>query len=156
MASVYTILICHDPGIQKERPSIARLRYICCTVSLLIRIINIQRQHQRSRHPHSIHLSLSRFKLAGPPTPRDTEASNAYAVIHDSLGPVCMCSLIGINSLVLLPTQATAILRWSDAATRHDPALALYLRMVVTGLESGGTHRSTAAYVRLHWRSTHV
>src|SRR5215510_7102251 len=43
-------------------------------------------------------LSLSRFKLAGPPTPRDTEASNAYAIIHDSLGPVCICSLIGINS----------------------------------------------------------
>src|SRR6266704_4868534 len=46
-------------------------------------------------------LRLSRFKLAGPPTPRDTEASNAYAVIHDSLGPICICSLIGINSNVL-------------------------------------------------------
>ena len=44
------------------------------------------------------HLRLSRFKLAGPPTPRDTEASNAYAIIHDALGPVCICSLIGINS----------------------------------------------------------
>src|SRR5215471_2277659 len=43
-------------------------------------------------------LSLSRLKLAGPPTPRDTEASNAYAIIHDSLGPVCICRLIGINS----------------------------------------------------------
>src|SRR5215831_20338181 len=43
-------------------------------------------------------LSLSRFKLLGPPTPRDTEASNAYAVIHDSLGPVSICSIIGINS----------------------------------------------------------
>src|SRR5262249_17273957 len=43
-------------------------------------------------------LRLSRFKLAGPPTPRDTEASNAYAILHDSLGPVCICSLIGINS----------------------------------------------------------
>src|SRR5215470_12369218 len=43
-------------------------------------------------------LRLSRFKLAGPPTPRDTEASNAYAIIHDSLGPVCICRLIGINS----------------------------------------------------------
>jgi DNA-binding winged helix-turn-helix (wHTH) protein len=43
-------------------------------------------------------LRLSRFKLAGPPTPRDTEASNAYAIIHDSLGSVCICSLIGINS----------------------------------------------------------
>src|SRR5262249_17522340 len=30
--------------------------------------------------------------------PRDTEASNAYAIIHNSLGPVCICSLIGINS----------------------------------------------------------
>src|SRR5262249_18833064 len=47
---------------------------------------------------HGICLSLSRFKLAGPPTPRDTEASNAYATIHDSLGPVCICGLIGINS----------------------------------------------------------
>ena len=43
-------------------------------------------------------ISLSRFKLAGPPTPRDTEASNAYAIIHASLDPVCICSLIGINS----------------------------------------------------------
>jgi hypothetical protein len=43
-------------------------------------------------------LRLSRFKLAGLPTPRDTEASNAYAIIHDALGPVCICSLIGINS----------------------------------------------------------
>jgi hypothetical protein len=46
------------------------------------------------------HLSLSRFKLAGPPTTRDTEAPNAYAIIHDLLGPVCICSLIGINSIV--------------------------------------------------------
>jgi hypothetical protein len=38
------------------------------------------------------------LKLAGPPTPRDTEASNAYAIIHDSLSPVCICRLIGINS----------------------------------------------------------
>src|SRR5919204_102113 len=45
-----------------------------------------------------VQLGLSRFELAGPPTPRDTEASNAYAVIHDLLGPVCICSLIGINS----------------------------------------------------------
>jgi hypothetical protein len=37
------------------------------------------------------YLRLSRFKLAGPPTLRDTEASNAYAIIHDSLGPVCIC-----------------------------------------------------------------
>src|SRR5262249_38892031 len=44
-------------------------------------------------------LRLSRFKLIGPPTPRETEASNAYAVIHDALGPVCICSLIGINSI---------------------------------------------------------
>src|SRR5215471_1275760 len=43
-------------------------------------------------------IRLSRFKLAGPPTPRDTEVSNAYAIIHDSRGPVCICSLIGINS----------------------------------------------------------
>jgi len=45
-------------------------------------------------------LSLSRFKLPGHPTPRDTEASKASAVIPDSIGPVCMCSLIGINSSV--------------------------------------------------------
>jgi hypothetical protein len=44
-------------------------------------------------------LRLSRFKLARPPTPRDTEVSNAYAITHDSLGPVCICSLIGINSI---------------------------------------------------------
>ena len=43
-------------------------------------------------------LRLSHFKLIGPPTPRDTEASNADAVMHDALGPVGMCSLIGINS----------------------------------------------------------
>src|SRR5215470_12227674 len=49
-------------------------------------------------NPPRIYLSLSRFKLTGPPTPRDTEASNAYAVIHDSLGPVYSCSLIRINS----------------------------------------------------------
>src|SRR5262249_55629370 len=45
-------------------------------------------------------LSLSRLKLPGPPTPRDTEASNAYAVIHDALGPVYSCSFIGIHSIV--------------------------------------------------------
>ena len=44
-------------------------------------------------------LRLSRFKLTGPPTPRDTEVSNAYATLHDSLGPVCIYSLIGINSI---------------------------------------------------------
>ena len=44
------------------------------------------------------HISLSRFKLAEPPTPIGTEASNAYAILHDSLGPVCICRLIGINS----------------------------------------------------------
>jgi hypothetical protein len=48
------------------------------------------------------YLSLSRFRLAEPPTPRDTEASNAYAILHDARGPVCMCSLIGINSDELL------------------------------------------------------
>src|SRR5262252_5349580 len=53
--------------------------------------------------PHFVlryHLRLSRFKLARPPTPRDTEVSNAYAIIHDSLGPVYICSLIGINSCI--------------------------------------------------------
>jgi len=57
----------------------------------------------RSRRPCRAwlaHLRLSRLKLAGPPSPRDTEASNAYAVMHDSLGPVCMCSFIGINAMV--------------------------------------------------------
>src|SRR5215510_6727630 len=47
-----------------------------------------------------VHVSLSRFKLAGPPTPRGTAASNAYAIMHDSLGPVCICSLIRINSIL--------------------------------------------------------
>jgi hypothetical protein len=46
----------------------------------------------------AIHLRLSRCKLVGPPTPRDTEAFNAYALMHDALGPICSCSLIGINS----------------------------------------------------------
>src|SRR5215475_16101843 len=55
-----------------------------------------------------LQLSLSRLKLAGPPTPRDTEASNAYAIIHDSLGPVCICRLIGINS------GATNREKWSE------------------------------------------
>src|SRR5262249_37630273 len=40
-----------------------------------------------------VHIRLSRFKLARPPTPRDAEVSNASAIIHDSLGPVCICSL---------------------------------------------------------------
>src|SRR5215831_5676191 len=42
-------------------------------------------------------LRLSRLQFAGLPTPRDTEASNAYALMHDALGPVCICSVIGIN-----------------------------------------------------------
>jgi hypothetical protein len=58
-------------------------------------------------------ISLSRFKLARPPTPRDTEASNAYAIIHDSLGPVCICSLIGINSYL----QESAIRLSAASAT---------------------------------------
>jgi len=45
-----------------------------------------------------LYINLSRFKFAGLPTPRDTEASNASAILHDSRGPVCICSLIGINS----------------------------------------------------------
>ena len=52
----------------------------------------------RARGETYVHLRLSRFKLAGPPTPRDTEVSNAYAIIHDALGPVCICRLIGLNS----------------------------------------------------------
>ena len=52
-------------------------------------------------------LRLSRFKPTGPPTPRDTEASNAYAVIHDALSPVCTCSLIGINSTEYLNILTT-------------------------------------------------
>src|SRR5215467_2185678 len=64
-------------------------------------------------------LSLSRFKLAGPPTPRDTEASNAYAVIHDSLGPVCICSLHR-DKLTCLATHPgdsyTAVVRHSHSS----------------------------------------
>jgi hypothetical protein len=60
--------------------------------------------HWRAEHL----LSLSRFKLARSPTPRDTEASNAYVIMHDSLGPVYMCSLIGINSTMDAP-------RWRGA-----------------------------------------
>src|SRR5215813_2392756 len=37
--------------------------------------------------------------------------------------------------LVLLPTQATAILRWSDATTRRAPELALHLCRVATRLD---------------------
>src|SRR5215472_6985589 len=55
------------------------------------------------------HLRLSRFKLAGPPTPRDTEASNAYAILHDSLGPVCICSLIGINSILQIKVLGAVV-----------------------------------------------
>src|SRR5262249_28559034 len=39
---------------------------------------------------------------------RDTEASNAYTIIHNSLGPVCICSLIGINSCVPMPYGGVA------------------------------------------------
>ena len=58
--------------------------------------------------------------------------------------------------LVLLPNQTTAILRWSDTATRHHPDLSLHLRMAATGLESGGMHRGAAASVRLRGRPTHA
>ena len=44
-------------------------------------------------------LRLSRLKLGGPPTPRDTAASNVSAIMHEALGPVCLCSVIGINSI---------------------------------------------------------
>ena len=54
-------------------------------------------------------LRLSRFKLAGLPTPRDTEVSNASAIIHDSLGPVCICSLSGINSDADRPRDASRV-----------------------------------------------
>src|SRR5262249_52879803 len=60
--------------------------------------------------PAIARIRLSRFKFAGPPTPRDTEVSNAYAIIHDSLGPVCLCSLIGINSVAF-------------GVGQHNPAL---------------------------------
>ena len=71
----------------------------------------VSRLH-KGRHRLHGHLSLSRFKLTGPPTPRDTEAFNTYAVIHDPLGPVYICSLIRINSyedlqdVVLVGTSA--------------------------------------------------
>lgn len=69
---------------------------------------------EQLRIPHMLHLlrrlirhleeiRLSRFKLARPPTPRDTEVSNAYAIMPDSLGPVGICSFIGINSCVNKP-----------------------------------------------------
>src|SRR5262249_49020028 len=62
----------------------------------------------------NIGVRLSRFKLAGPPTPRDTEVSNAYAIIHDSLGPVCICSLIGINSDVQYWTAHFVVGIWIE------------------------------------------
>src|SRR5262249_16365323 len=57
------------------------------------------------------------FKLAGPPTPRDTEVSIPYAIIHDSLGPVCICSLIEINSIDLEHRQPVALLADRTADT---------------------------------------
>src|SRR4030095_2347834 len=66
-----------------------------------------------------LQLSLSRFKLAGPPTPRDIEASNAYAIIHDSLGPVCIRSLIGINSSDLSIGRDTTSTPQSTATSRR-------------------------------------
>src|SRR5215471_14147950 len=67
-------------------------------------------------------LRLSRFKLAEPPTPRDTEASHAYAVIHDSLGPVYISSLIGISSYgVSAGGQAAHAARQHRSATSRSP-----------------------------------
>jgi nucleoside 2-deoxyribosyltransferase len=43
---------------------------------------------------------LFRFKLTGPPMPRDTAARNADAVSPDSPGSVSTGSLIGINSKI--------------------------------------------------------
>ena len=56
-----------------------------------------------------IDIRLSRVKLAGPPTPRDTEASNAYAILHDLRGPGGMCSFIGISSIVVVPHRGGSI-----------------------------------------------
>jgi hypothetical protein len=61
-------------------------------------------------------LRLSRFKLTGPPTPIETEASNAYAVIPDSLGPVCIRSLIGINSRIELRKESR---KYEECVTRR-------------------------------------
>jgi hypothetical protein len=65
-------------------------------------------------------LRLSRFQLAGPPTPRDTEASTASAIMHDALGPVGMCSFIGLNArypnVVSLHTPRNGALR----CTKHE------------------------------------
>src|SRR5262249_12674623 len=70
-----------------------------------------------------IHLRLSRFKLAGPPTPRDTEVSNASAIIHDSLGPVCICSLSGINSSMYYANAQQLSEEILDLVTRAQPPL---------------------------------
>src|SRR5262245_24093971 len=56
-----------------------------------------------------LYLRLSRFKPTRPPTPRDTEVSNASAVMHDSLGSVCVCSLSGINSSVGCPENSQPV-----------------------------------------------
>src|SRR5262249_34825886 len=81
--------LCHAPAILQPRS----LRYHEHVTGTWITPLEILLGRDRR-------MSLSRFKLPGPPTPRDTDASNAYALIRDSLGPVCMCSLIGINSII--------------------------------------------------------
>ena len=69
-------------------------------------------------------IRLSRFKLARPPTPRDTEASNAYAVMHDALGPGGMCSFIGINSNHVA---------WKQNDQQYPPVLSTPLRPLPQG-----------------------
>src|SRR5262249_49866776 len=79
-------------------------------------------------------LSLSRFKLAGPPTPRDTEASNAHAIMHDSLGPVCICSLIGINSILEFPVKVSDLWQITNfRRMREHRQLTFLLNVLLTG-----------------------
>ena len=102
-------------------------------------------------------LRLSRFKLAKPPTPRDTEVSNAYAIIHDSLGPVCICSLIGINSIVCCPCIRLRDACHSGVSQARDPLVSLFpalhcgrILLACRGRE-GHQKGDSAARVRLTW-----
>src|SRR5262249_33508363 len=59
------------PGVRSSPPASLSMRWLLVAGG----------GHRGGRAVGGKGLSLPRFQLAGPPTPRDTEASNAYAVI---------------------------------------------------------------------------
>src|SRR5215831_20663574 len=73
----------------------------------------------RPRDAYQQRISLSRFKFAGLLTPRDTEASNVYALLHDARGPVSICNLIGINSMARDDRSQASTLHRSLARDSH-------------------------------------